>query len=218
MSDSRARILVVEDENLQYEIYEEVLSGFDLIRVARASDAMKLVAGNVPDLVILDHVLEDGEEGLVFLDFFKNLLPHIPVVVVSGVLEVQERLNVLQGPRRAHYCLSKPVDIEELLKVVSTALEECSEKEVLKQFESLERSRRIDVEALLTRSIDRLSRQVQIGRRLDQSSGRPNISALAREYRVSRRTIIRDLHEMIRRGQLPAEVYPRWEQGEEAGD
>jgi hypothetical protein len=28
---------------------------------------------------------------------------------------------------------------------------------------------------------------------------------------VARRTIIRDLQEMIRRGQLKAEVYPEWE-------
>ena len=211
MSESPPRILVVEDEDLQYEIYEEALSEYELLRVTRAADAIELVAGNVPDLVILDHVLEDGEEGLHFLEYFKDLLPHIPVVVVSGVLEVQERLNALQGPRRAHFCLSKPVDIDELLQVVRTALEECSEKEVLKQFESLERSRRIDVEALLTRSIDRLNRQVQIGRQLDKVSGRPNISALARQYRVSRRTIIRDLHEMIRRGQLEPGIYPRWE-------
>ncbi len=34
---------------------------------------------------------------------------------------------------------------------------------------------------------------------------------LARHFGVARRTIIRDLQEMIRRGQLSAEVYPEWE-------
>jgi hypothetical protein len=32
---------------------------------------------------------------------------------------------------------------------------------------------------------------------------------------VARRTIIRDLQEMIRRGQLNAEVYPEWESPED---
>jgi DeoR/GlpR family transcriptional regulator of sugar metabolism len=44
-----------------------------------------------------------------------------------------------------------------------------------------------------------------------KSRQRPNISALAREFRVARRTIIRDLQELIRRGQLNPEVYPEWE-------
>jgi DeoR/GlpR family transcriptional regulator of sugar metabolism len=34
---------------------------------------------------------------------------------------------------------------------------------------------------------------------------------LARQFKVARRTIIRDLQEMIRRGQLDAKVYPEWE-------
>jgi DeoR/GlpR family transcriptional regulator of sugar metabolism len=34
---------------------------------------------------------------------------------------------------------------------------------------------------------------------------------LARQFGVARRTIIRDLQELIRRGQVKAEVYPEWE-------
>ena len=46
---------------------------------------------------------------------------------------------------------------------------------------------------------------------------RPNISALARQFNVARRTIIRDVQELIRRGELPADIYPEWESGEEDG-
>ena len=45
--------------------------------------------------------------------------------------------------------------------------------------------------------------------------GRPNVSALARQFRVARRTIIRDFQELIRRGQLPPEIFPKWEGYEE---
>jgi hypothetical protein len=38
------------------------------------------------------------------------------------------------------------------------------------------------------------------------------VSALARQFRVARRTIIRDLQELIRRGELKPEVFPKWEQ------
>jgi predicted DNA-binding transcriptional regulator YafY len=64
---------------------------------------------------------------------------------------------------------------------------------------------------LFSRSTDRLTRQNHIVESLGKSKERPNISALAREFKVARRTIIRDLQELIRRGQLKPEVYPEWE-------
>ena len=85
------------------------------------------------------------------------------------------------------------------------------EAEVVRQFEALERSKRVDVEVLLSRSTDRLSRQTEIRRMIADTKDRPNVSALAREFRVARRTIIRDLQELIRRGELKPEVYPKWE-------
>ncbi|HEX3626543.1 MAG TPA: HTH domain-containing protein [Verrucomicrobiae bacterium] len=120
-------------------------------------------------------------------------------------------MAALQGPRRAHYCLPKPVDVHELRNTITVALAECGDTEVVRQFEALERSRRANAAELLSRSTDRLSRQNRILEMIGQLNHRPNISALAREFKVARRTIIRDLQELIRRGQLKAEVYPEWE-------
>jgi DeoR/GlpR family transcriptional regulator of sugar metabolism len=64
---------------------------------------------------------------------------------------------------------------------------------------------------LFSRATDRLARQNRLLELLEKSQERPNISALAREFKVARRTIIRDLQELIRRGQLKPEVYPEWE-------
>ena len=89
---------------------------------------------------------------------------------------------------------------------------------MVRQFEALERSKRVDAEALFSRSTDRLSRQTEIRRLVSDAKGRPNVSALAREFHVARRTIIRDLQELIRRGELKPEVFPKWESGEDASD
>ena len=204
-------LLIVEDDDLQYEIYEEALAHYRLVRVQNGSQALTSIPQTRPDLLILDHVLSEGEMGLDFLPEFKELLPYVPIIVVSGALEVHQQMDALQGPRRAHYCLTKPVDIHALQQVVAIALKECGETEIVRQFEALERSHRIDVHELLSRSTDRLSRQNHIRDRVAQSLERPNISALAREFGVARRTIIRDLQELIRRGQLKPEVYPEWE-------
>jgi DNA-binding NtrC family response regulator len=204
-------ILIIEDDDFQYEIYEEALGQYPLMRATSGTDALKKISGAPPALLILDHVLDEGELGLDFLPEFKQLLPHVPIIIVSGALEVRQQMAALQGPRRAHYCLPKPVDVRELKKTVATALAECGDAEVVRQFEALERSRRVDALELLSRSTDRLSRQNRIVEMVGKSNNRPNISALAREFKVARRTIIRDLQELIRRGQLKPEVYPEWE-------
>ncbi len=204
-------ILIVEDDDLQYEIYEEALAAYQLIRAKNGSGALAQIPQVRPNLLILDHVLSEGELGLDFLPEFKELLPFVPIIIVSGALEVHQRFQALQGPRRAHYCLTKPVDIHELKSTVETALKECGETEAVRQFEALERSRRVDAQELFSRSTDRLSRQNRIRELLKKSKERANISVLAREFKVSRRTIIRDLQELIRRGELKPAVYPEWE-------
>jgi DNA-binding NtrC family response regulator len=211
MNSNQPTVLIVEDDDLQYEIYEEALARYKLLRARNGSEALELIPRNPPNVLILDHVLDAGELGLSFLPEFKELLPFVPIIVVSGALEVHQQLEALQGPRRAHYCLPKPVDVHELKRTVTAALKECGEAEVVRQFEALERSRRVDALELFSRSTDRLSRQNQILELVKKSRERPNISALARKFNVARRTIIRDLQELIRRGQLKPEVYPEWE-------
>lgn len=203
-------LLVVEDDDLQYEIYEDALAEYKLVRAVTGQDALKLLARQPVKGIILDHILAEGDLGLDLLPDLKELLPHVPIIIVSGALEVHEQLNALQGPRSADYCITKPVDVEELSRVVETAMKECGEAEVIRRFESLEKSLRSDIETLLSRSTDRLSRQKMIWKKVRESKSRPNISALARQFNVARRTIIRDLNELIRRGQLDPEVFPKW--------
>src|SRR5881396_1362442 len=160
------RLLIIEDDDLQYEIYEEALRKYQLVRTATASEALRTLAQSPPDLIILDHILAKGELGLDYLGELKQLLPHVPIIIVSGALEVHQQIHALQGPRRAHYCITKPVDLIELKRTVEIALAECGETEVVRQFEALERSRRVDVQDLLSRSTDRLSRQTQIRQKL----------------------------------------------------
>lgn len=216
---SNPTIMVIEDDDFQYEIYEEALSQYNLVRLKAGSDALARIPTQRPDLVILDHVLDKGELGLNFLPELKELIPFVPIIIVSGALEVHEQLEALQGPRRAHYCLTKPVDIRVLKRTVETALKECGERELVRQVEALERSHRADAVDLFSRSSDRLSRQTHIREQVGKSRQRPNISSLARQFGVARRTIIRDLQELIRRGELKPEIYPEWENpGEGDGD
>ena len=74
---NQTTILVIEDDDLQYEIYEDALAGHKLVRATNASEALAQIPANPPDLVILDHVLSAGELGLEFLpEKMLRVLPH----------------------------------------------------------------------------------------------------------------------------------------------
>ena len=60
-------ILVIEDDDFQYEIYEEALAKYKLVRVTSCSEALAQMPRISPNLLILDHVLGKGELGLDFL-------------------------------------------------------------------------------------------------------------------------------------------------------
>ena len=206
---SKPSILIVEDEDLQYEIYEDALEGYHLVRARSGQEALQIL-GRIPvKLIILDHILAEGDLGLDYLPDLRELLSHIPVIVVSGALEVHERLNALQGAQGADFCLTKPVDLDELNSTIERALRECGEAEVIRKFEALEKTLRWNVKSLLNRSTDRLTRQKLLWKRIRDSEERPNISALAREFSVARRTVVRDIDELVRRGQLAPDIFPR---------
>jgi DNA-binding NtrC family response regulator len=104
----KPQILIIEDDDLQYEIYEEALAEYSLVRACSGREALAAISKSLPNLILLDHILAEGELGLDYLPELKELLPHVPVLIVSGALEVQQQINALQGPRRAHYCIAKP--------------------------------------------------------------------------------------------------------------
>jgi DNA-binding NtrC family response regulator len=211
-----ADILIIEDEPQQLRLYSKALRGYRLTCVANGTAALAELEKHVPDVIILDHILADGELGTDFLPRLKDAAAHVPVIVVSGTLDIQGRLNALQGPRAAHYVIEKPVDIDELEATVKTALDECGLAETVRSLRSLERAEKIEDNEPERRFTERLARQTELLKRLRGTSERPNISRLAAEFRVARKTIIRDLQDLIHRGQLDALMYPDWTTGNES--
>ena len=201
-----ASILVIEDDPQQIRLYTQALAGYRLTCVSSATAALDFLKQQSPDLILLDNILKNGELGVEFLPRLKEAAAHVPVIVISGTLDVRAQLNALSGPRSAHYVIEKPVDIGELEKTVERALNECGFAETVAALRSLEDAEKIesgDRERLFT---ERLSRQLELLRRFRAASARPNISQLAEEFRVDRKTIRRDLHDLAARGQLSAEI------------
>ena len=207
---SMASILIIEDDPKQLKLYAKALRSYRLTCVTTGSAALLTLAATKPDLIILDNILDAGERGVEFLSRLKDAAAHVPVILISGTLKIREQLAALQGPRAAHFILEKPVDLDELDRTVEIALTECGFGEMVAALQSLERTEKTGATDPDRRFTERLARQYEMLKRLRGADGRPNISGLARDFNVARKTIIRDLQDMIRRGQLPEAAYPEW--------
>lgn len=211
MPKTTASILIVEDDPCQVRTYARALRGHRLTCVASGTAALAALTQQVPDLIILDQILADGERGVEFLPRLKELAGHVPIIIISGTLDIQGQLKALQGPRAAHYVLEKPVVLEELEATIETALNECGVAETVHELRSLERAERIAPNEPERRFVERLGRQTELLKRLRGATEKPNITVLAADFNVSRRTIHRDLQDLVQRGQIDAAVYPDWQ-------
>ena len=206
----KASILIIEDDPRQVRLYTKSLPQYRLQAVNTGTAALKQLEQEIPDVIILDHQLADGEKGTEFLPKLKTDFAHVPVILVSGTLDIKGQLQALQGPYSAHYLIEKPVDVQALRETVALALEECGLAETVRSIRSLERA-----EILYSKDPERvfaarLARQVELLKRL--RDGQPaNVTRLARDLKVSRRTISRDIQELIQRGQLPPGASPMGE-------
>jgi DNA-binding NtrC family response regulator len=204
MSESiAASILIIEDEPEQLRLYTQALANYRLTCVSTGSAALELLARQSPDLILLDHVLAQGELGLDALPRIKAAAAHVPVIIISGTLGVADQIKALSGPDSAHYALEKPVGLKQLRETVKRALDECGLGEMVRSLRSLEKAEIINTGERERVFTERLARQHELLKRLRGTSEKPNFTQLAADYKVDRRTIRRDLHDLIERGQLP---------------
>ena len=88
-----ASILVVEDDPQQLKLYSQALTGYRLTCVSSVTAALLVLEAELPDVILLDHVLEGGELGAKLLPRIKQLAAHVPIIIISGTLELEEQLE-----------------------------------------------------------------------------------------------------------------------------
>lgn len=104
------KIFVIDDDVYIGDMLEEILTieGYSVSRAYSGTEALLLLSGNKPDLVLLDLMLP-GLSGEEVLEKIKD----IPVIVVSAKIDVNDKINLLLGGA-ADY-VTKPFDTKELL-------------------------------------------------------------------------------------------------------
>jgi ATP-binding cassette subfamily B protein len=123
MSNTTARILVVDDESLPRTLLSTSLreSGFDVVEADSGTDALRQLRASAADVVLLDLIMPDMD-GFHVLKEMKadEALRDIPVVVVSGSDDMNSVVRCLEMGAIDH--LSKPFDPALLRARVRAAL------------------------------------------------------------------------------------------------
>src|SRR3984957_1656240 len=114
-------ILVVDDEAAaRYGVRRALESKYKVSEAESADAARALIAGDAPDLILLDLVMP-GEDGLAFLRWMRANEIETPVLVVSALDSAKMAVDALQSGA-ADYIV-KGYDIEELRKRVGNILQ-----------------------------------------------------------------------------------------------
>jgi DNA-binding NtrC family response regulator len=141
---ARNKVLVVDDEKNQREIYTLILEddGYDVTTAQSGEQALRLAREQDFDLVLTDYQMT-GMNGLALLGELLNLDPSIIVVMMTAHGSVESVKEALRGG--VYDYLEKPVDREQLLKVVRNALGRLHriDDEIIGRSEEMERVKKM---------------------------------------------------------------------------
>ena len=141
---SRKNVLVVDDEKNQRETYKIILedAGFDVTTAQSGEQALRFARENRFDLVLTDYLMT-GMDGLTLLSELIKTDPSIIVVMMTAHGSVESVKEALRGG--AFDYLEKPIDRDQLLKVVETALGRLNvlDTEIVGQSSEMDRVKRM---------------------------------------------------------------------------
>jgi CheY-like chemotaxis protein len=123
MTLSEKTVLIIEDEADAAELFAEMMrvSGFRVLKTSSSTPALKLIATEKPDIIILDIMMPDVSG----LDILRQMrqdpeLADIPVVVVSAKsMPADIKIGMEAG---ASTYLTKPIGFLELKEAVERAM------------------------------------------------------------------------------------------------
>ncbi|MER5170174.1 sigma-54 dependent transcriptional regulator [Thioclava sp. GXIMD2076] len=117
-------ILIVDDEKDIRELISEILQdeGFSTRMASNSDECMEAVNAEPPALMILDIWLKDSRmDGIDILKTTKRDNPDIPIIIISGHGNVEIAVAAIK--QGAYDFIEKPFNIDQLLVVVSRAME-----------------------------------------------------------------------------------------------
>src|SRR5256714_12117355 len=149
----RNKVLVVDDEKNQREIYKMILGddGYNVTTAQSGEQAFRFASENQFDLVLTDYKMT-GMDGLTLLRELLGDDPSRLVVMMTAHGSVESVKEALRSG--AYDYLEKPIDREQLLKVVESALSRLNriDDEIIGASEEMERVKKMILKVAVSSS------------------------------------------------------------------
>ncbi len=123
--EAKGKILLVDDDPDFIEIHRTILTaaGYEIITADSCQDGLAIVRAEMPDLVVLDLMMEKHDSGFTFSKQIKNdpLFKKIPILMVTSVAEVTGHKFTTEKDgywMKTDDLLDKPVPAELLVQSV----------------------------------------------------------------------------------------------------
>ncbi len=115
-------ILLVDDQDTIRFFLEKTLTqeGYETVTARTGAEALEKAKEIIPDLVLLDLKLPDMN-GLEVLKQIKEIFPEIGVVMITAFGDIETAVSAMKSG--AYDFVSKPINLDQLLMVITKGLE-----------------------------------------------------------------------------------------------
>lgn len=119
-----ARILIVDDDNDFSQACETILlgGGYEVVRAASVGEAERVINQSQLDLILLDVMMENPDDGIALAQKLKKSGTAIPIIMLSGVSKVTGYEYKCDDMLPCFDFIEKPVSPDVLLRKIKTAL------------------------------------------------------------------------------------------------
>ena len=195
-------ILVVDDDPGLCSAIKEILStnGASVGTAHSLTEARGVLAGRVPDLVLLDLTLPDGS-GFELLDEIRTIDEIISVIVMTGLSDVE---TVVESMRRgADNFVPKPVDPALFIKIVGRELQEHRNRQHVETYKNIIATRRASAPDGMPRIIGSSRAMAEVREQVVRVAPADASVLLLGESGTGKGMLAREIHRLSKRAAGP---------------
>jgi DNA-binding NtrC family response regulator len=192
-----ARILIVDDDEVSCGLFAEVLEGEGHgVEQARSGEqALERLRGDTYDLLLVD-IRMPGLSGLEVTRHMRREQPELPVIVMTAFGSIETAVEAIQ--EGAYDYVSKPLNLDELKKIVSRAL-----RQKALQAESAKRKKRRDDPEQERAVIGSSPAMIEVYKIVARAAPSTSTVLILGESGTGKEVIARSIHQHSARAQRP---------------
>jgi DNA-binding NtrC family response regulator len=193
----KARILIVDDDDVSCRLFTEVLDGegYAVRQAYSGEEALERLRSEPYDLLLVD-VRMPGMTGLDVTRIMRQEQPQLPIIVMTAFGSIETAVEAIQ--EGAFDYVSKPMNLDELKKIVSRALRQTELRArgrlKIKQLEDPEQQKTI---------IGRSPAMVEVFKRVARVAPTKSTVLILGESGTGKEVIARSIHRHSDRAQRP---------------